>query len=287
VKRLIQIALPLLLLAAAHVAAAKPTQAERPAPAVVEERVAIPVSAQRTMDLHVYSPKSSPKAVIFVSHGAGSSVAAMRKVIDRLVASDFAVLAPLHTDSMTLPAEKRENLQAAFGSRIADMTATAGYARGRFSGVPMGALGYSYGSLIAMMGGGAVDYVAPAKVPEMKAILTFSSPGVIAGLIVPDRAFANLSVPTMMITGTRDTVPGFVTDPAAHLVPFEKSPANGRYALIIDEATHEFVSGSDSRFEEIWTLAMDFYAAHLFGDKSAHERLNGAKPSRGITFRKR
>ncbi len=253
----------------------------------VAEKVALDISPQRTLELHVFVPATKPRAVIFVSHGGGSNVDAMSGVIVRLLKENFAVLAPLHTDSVSLPESKRENLQTAFGSRMADMTATAAYARQRFAGLPLGGLGYSYGSLFAMMAGGAVDYVAPVKVPEMKAVLTFSSAGLIPGLIMPDQAFSRLAVPTMMITGTRDVVPGFAPDPAVHLVPFEKAPAGDRYALIVKDATHEFVDADDARFERVWTTAMSFYEAYLLDDKIALRELAQLAPTDEIDFRKR
>jgi alpha-beta hydrolase superfamily lysophospholipase len=276
----------LLLLGLALVFATTGQAKEAPANPVAEH-VAIPVTAQRQMDLSVFVPAAKAKAVIFLSHGGGSSVDVMHPIIGRLLAEGFAVLAPLHTDSATLPPEKRENLQAAFGSRVADMTATAAYARQRFAGLPLGAFGYSYGSLFTMIGGGAVDYAVPAKIPEMKAVLSFSSPGNIPGLMIPGKAFANLTVPTMMVTGTKDVVPGFVTDPAAHLAAFEGAPAGGRYAIIVDGADHEFIRATDPRFDAVWTLAMDFYKAHLLGDKGAEARFEATEFPSGIELRRR
>jgi hypothetical protein len=250
------------------------------------EHVLLPLPSGRTMDLSVYSPATAPIGVLFLSHGGQSSPRQSEAIIARLTAAGFVTLAPLHSDSSSLPEAQRLSLIAAFGERLADMAATAAYARQRYGGLPMGAVGYSYGSLFALMGGGAADYAAPARVPEFKAILTFSSPGTIPGLIQPDIAFARLEPPTMMVTGTADIVPGFVSNAADHLLSFDRAPAGKRYAIIVDGADHMFAGGQDGAFGAVLATGVDFLRAHMLDDAAALARLR-ATTIPGATLRQR
>jgi hypothetical protein len=77
----------------------------------------------------------------------------------------------------------------------------------------------------------------------VKAVLASRRRGKIPGLIQPS-AYQALAVPTMIVTGTADLVPGLVTDPADHLFPIESAPAGGKYALVVDASDHKLVAGT-------------------------------------------
>lgn len=247
----------------------------------------LPMPSGRQLDLSVYMPATKPVAALFLSHGGGSAPKANEKLIGLLNAEGFVVLAPLHLDSMSVPAADRKSLQTALPERIADMAATAEYARQRFKGLPLGGVGYSYGSLFTSMGIGALDYVAPVRVPEMKAVLNFSSPGIIPGLVNPDAAFPRVAAPMMVITGDKDVVPGFVTNPADHLLGFERAPAGRHVALVVKNGSHEFVAGNEAGFEEAVRLALAFLKAELLGDAVARNALDRFEDSEIIDIRRR
>ena len=170
------------------------------------EIMTVPVQG-RQLRISGFRPASAPQGVLFLSHGAGGSPDRMRPLIDRLLNEGFVIVAPLHRDSMNYQADERDDLQAAFGTRIADLQATSRVAQEMFPELPLGGVGYSYGSLTALIGGGALNDMVGGRVLAMKAVASFSSPGLIPG-VVTDAGLESVEVPTLMVTGTNDVVPG-------------------------------------------------------------------------------
>lgn len=211
---------------------------------------------------------AQPKAVILFSHGAGSWPERYEKLIGALTAQGYAVLAPLHGESMKVPEAERRSLQAVFGERIADMATLAGYAQQHYPGLPLIAGGHSYGTLFALMLGGALTYVADIRNPAVKAVFGFSSPGAIPNLINPI-AYTSVKVPSLIITGEKDVVPGFVTDWHDHLLPFKGTPVTGSYALVIKAGLHDLVGGANSEtYDVAQAVVQDFLARTVSGETS-------------------
>ncbi|WP_299309129.1 hypothetical protein [uncultured Croceicoccus sp.] len=271
-------------LCACNTATASPPQSVADTPPAAT-MVTVPVDG-RELRISVFRPAEAPRGVLFLSHGAGGSPEMMRPLIDRLIGAGFAVVAPLHRDSMTYPAQDREDLQSAFATRIADLQATSAVADRLFPGLPYGGVGYSYGSLFALIGGGALKDMVGASVPAMKAVATFSSPGLIPG-VVTDAGLQGVSVPTLMITGTRDMVTGFIPDPAAHVHYFENEPAGGRYLAIVDGASHDFVYGQEPGYDAAIDITVRFLQAYVLGDGAALRMLNDTESRGLIEFRRR
>lgn len=248
----------------------------------------VPVSGPdgRTVDILIVA-SAQPKGVLLVSHGGNSSPAAMRAVFDQAASEGFAVVAPTHTDSLSLAAERRTDLQGAFATRIADMQVAAGLVAQRFPGLPIGALGYSYGSLTALIAAGGLSPMIPGEVPGLKAAVMFSSPGPIAGLTDMPGAFAAVDVPVLLVTGTADTVPGFVSDPARHLVYFDSLPAGDRTALVVKDATHLFLAGREPGMEEVAPLVLDFLRGRVLDEEAAGQRYDAADSTAQFEVRRR
>ncbi|CAL4868566.1 hypothetical protein MMA231_02854 [Asticcacaulis sp. MM231] len=207
----------------------------------------------------------NPRGVVLFSHGGGSWPEQYDKMGAFLLKQGFAVLAPLHTDSVKIPEDKRATLQSSFPQRIADMAAVAAYAKSAYKDLPQIAAGHSYGSLFALMLGGGLDYVAPLYTPDVKAVVCFSSPGAIPSLINPT-SYSTLKAPLLMVTGDADTVPGFVTDWHDHLLPFEGTTVKESYALIIKGGGHELISGADPvRFALASDVTRQFLGHEILG----------------------
>lgn len=248
------------------------TAVERSTAAVTPVEIGVQATPTREARVLVYAP-TRPKGVILFSHAASASPDRYQLLFARLNAKGYAVLAPLHVDSRSHPDTGRYTLQTAFGERIADMAAVAQLAGTRFPRLPAAAMGHSYGALLAQMQGGALRYVADARAPAVRAVVSFSSPGNIPGLIQPP-AYTTLAVPTLMVTGTADTVPGFVTNWEDHLRAFREAPAGGRYALTLPGGDHYAIIGGDlQRFERAVAATVAFLDAHLLGDEAARRRL--------------
>lgn len=275
------------LLAALPIACAAST--DRPEGALAKtaaSSVTLTAPDGRSVDLTVVAPAHAHGVILF-SHGAGSSPGVTRALFESWAAKGFAVLAPTHTDSLTVPAERRTPFQAALATRVVDMKLAAAHAGKIWPRLPLAEVGYSYGSLIALMGGGAVSSVIPGSVPGVKAVVMFSSPGPIPPLTSAPGAFAKVTAPTLLVTGTADIVPGFVTEPSRHLVYFDGLPAGDRTALVVKDATHEFIRGNQPGWNEVAQLVADFLASRVLGDASAGERFGAAKSSARVEVRRR
>lgn len=240
----------------------------------------------RSVDVTILTPQD-PVGVLLFSHGGGSSPEGMRPILDRLVAEGFVVLAPMHTDSRAMPADRRTDIFGAFPTRVADLKATAAFVAERYPDLPLGTFGYSYGSLIAIVGAGALMPAIDGQIEGLDAVVMFSSPGPIPVLTDPPGAFADVEEPTLLITGTADVVPQFVPDPKSHLVYFERLPAGDHTALVVKGATHGFVAGTEPGIEEVSPLVLAFLRSRMLGDPAATARFDAAQSSDRVDVRRR
>ena len=248
----------------------------------------------RDLDLTVVRP-AAVKGVVLFSHAAGATPQAYAALFDLWSRAGFMVVAPLHVDSRRHPRVADYTLQTAFPLRIADMAAAGAFAANVAPGAPVAAAGHSYGSLNAMIRGGALEAMIHGRDPATKAVLAFSSPGMIPGLIGPD-AYGALTTPLMMITGDRDVMPGFIPEASAHLVPFETSPAGGKYLWLGKGVDHFFGNaimgaGKDpaqsAAFDQAADLSVVFLKATLLGDASAKTTLASHASTPIAEFRRR
>ena len=237
----------------------------------------------RQVEIRVFAPVR-PKGVLVFGHGASGSPDRYAALFARLNSAGYAVMAPVHVDSPQNPDHANYNLQTAFMERIADVRATARSAAERFPGIPVAAAGHSYGALFAQMQGGALRYISDARAPEVRAVVSFSSPGIIPGLVQPAAAFTTLTVPSLTVTGTADVVPGFVSNWEDHLVAYRGAPAGGRYAFVLPGGEHGLiVGGASEQFERTVAVTILFLDAYLLGDARARRHLDA--PTSGLERR--
>jgi len=255
------LALVLTMLAVAQHAVAAPT-ATRP----------LQVSPGRAITLAIWEPAQARGVVLF-SSGHGAWPERYERLLQTWADAGFVVLAPLHVDSVRYPEREKFSLQQGFGERLADMRATSAYARARWPGLPVAAAGHSLGTLISAVQGGALAGLGPLRDPGVVAVLGYSSPGRIPGLIGPD-AYATLAVPLLLVTGDEDLVPGFVTDPADHLYPVQTAPAGDRQAVVLAGGGHNLIGGEpEALFERARQLGTAFLQAELLDDPRARQLL--------------
>ncbi len=238
----------------------------------IEETVPLQSSETRSTVMHIWRPQH-PTGTLLFSTGHGSWPERYHAMIKALVADGYAVFAPLHVDSVHYPDRGQFTLEQGFTERLADMRAARKQASALLGALPSAAMGHSFGSLIAMCLGGALANIGPFRDPDVSAVLAFSSPGKIPGLIAPV-AYQSLNVPTMMITGAKDVVPGFVTDPTDHLFPITSSPAENKYSLVLNSAEHDLVGQSTSPlFDKAKAAARLFINAYVPFDPAAKTAL--------------
>lgn len=220
--------------------------------------VPLQVSAERATTLAVWEP-SQVRGVVLFSTGHGSWPERYDGLLTAWRDAGFAVVAPLHVDSVKYPGREKFSMQQGFGERLADMKAASGYAAARWPGVPVAAGGHSYGTLISLALGGAMADMAPLRDPSVVAVIGYSSPGRIPGLITPT-TYASLAVPVLIVTGDQDLVPGFVADAKDHLYPVESAPAGDKVALVLAGGDHNLIGGEP---EALYARARDVGTAFL------------------------
>ena len=186
-----------------------------------------------------------------------------------------------------MPADRRTDLRGALPTRVADMSAAAVYAEQHYPGMPVGVFGYSYGSLIATVSAGALQPMFDGQVADLAAVVMFSSPGPVAGVTDSPGAFADVTEPTLLVTGTADVVDGFVEDPVAHLVYHNSLPAGDHTALVVTDGTHSFLGGGEPGMDEVAPLVIDFLRSRMLGDGEARARFDAAQSTPRVTISRR
>ncbi len=247
--------------------------------AVVQHAVAAPTATRplqvapgRATTLAIWEPAQVRGVVVF-SSGHGAWPERYERLLQAWADAGFVVLAPLHVDSLKYPGREAFSLQQGFGERLADMRATSAYAHAHWPDVPVAAAGHSLGTLISAVLGGALAGLGPLRDPTVVAVLGYSSPGRIAGLIGPD-SYASLAVPLLLVTGDEDRVPGFVSDPADHLYPVQTAPAGDASAVVLAGGGHDLVGGEPALlFERALQLGTAFLQAELLDDPRARQLL--------------
>lgn len=235
-------------------------------------KVPLQVSPGRATTLAIWEPAQARGVVLF-SSGHGAWPERYERLLQTWADAGFVLLAPLHVDSVRYPEREKFSLQQGFGERLADMRATSAYARARWPGLPVAAAGHSLGTLISAVQGGALAGLGPLRDPGVVAVLGYSSPGRIPGLIGPD-AYATLAVPLLLVTGDEDRVPGFVSDPADHLYPVLTAPAGDRQAVVLAGGGHNLIGGEpEALFERALQLGTAFLQAELLDDPRARQLL--------------
>ncbi|WP_404367332.1 hypothetical protein AB5I39_12595 [Sphingomonas sp. MMS24-J45] len=247
----------------------------------VTETIDLTVSATRSTKMTIWRP-TVVRGVALFSTGHGSWPERYERLAALLVANGFAVLAPLHVDSMQYPDRAKFGMMNGFLERFADLRATSGYADGHFAGLPIIAVGHSFGSLVSMCLGGALPYMGKLRNPAVKAVLCFSSPGKIPNLVQPT-AYAGLAVPTMLVTGTKDLVTGWVTDPADHLFPIESAPAGDKFGLVIGDGDHGLVANA-AAFARAEPAVTQFVRGYGLNQAAARRRLKAFRAADGDRF---
>ena len=235
--------------------------------------VPLQVSPNRATTLTVWKP-TQVRGVVLFSTGHGAWPERYDRLLQAWCDAGFVVLAPLHVDSVKYPERDKFSLQQSFGERLADMRATSAYAAAHWPKVPVAAGGHSLGTLISLVLGGALADLGPLRDPSVTAVVGFSSPGKIPGLVGPN-SYASLAVPLLLVTSDKDVVPGFVTDPADHLYPVESAPAGNKTAVVLTGGGHNLIGGEpEPLFARARQLGTAFLQAELMADVQARKLLN-------------
>lgn len=248
--------------------------------------VALQVTPQRATHMYTWVPEKV-KSVVFFSTGHGSWPDKYDALALAWKAAGFAVIAPIHVDSLHHPDREKFIREASFSERISDMKAASAYSARTWPGKPVIAAGHSFGTLTALCLGGALPNLGNFRDPTIKAVMGFSSPGRIPGLIGPD-AYASDALPVMIVTGDQDTVPGLVADWHDHFLPVQSSPAGNKFGVAYEGASHELIGHpNDPKFTSAIAVSSMFLRAYGLGDRAAKAKLIEDEGTTGASWIKR
>jgi alpha-beta hydrolase superfamily lysophospholipase len=249
--------------------------------AAAPETLTLPVSNGRSLPVSLWNGAGKGPVVIFL-HGMGGEPAAYRALFDRWVADGITVVAPTEPDSHSNPDFAKIDLPTGFGMRTEDMMVTRGYVAQRFAGRKVFLAGHSYGSLFAMMGGGAITAAGPLSGPPIAGVVAFSSPGKIPGVVQPT-TFASMKAPLLLFTGTEDTVPGFVPNATDHRFAFDTAAPGDKMLVTFKGGNHDLVARPGKPFDTAAALSARFIDAYAKADPKAEAAVRAFPSTADLT----
>ncbi len=275
----------------------------------IEDFTILDPARGREIPVRIYLPASKePAPVVLFSHGLGGSREGSSYLGKHWAARGYAAVFLQHPGSdsgvwKNVPSSERMaamNRAASAGNlilRTGDVRAaldalarwnvTPGHALcGRLDPGRTGMSGHSFGAVTTQAVSGQTFHVAgtSATDPRIKAAIAFS-PGV-PRRGDPARAFGSVSIPWMLLTGTRDvSIIGNASAESRQQV-FPALPPGSKYELVLDGAEHSaFTDSRDmpgrrnpAHHRSILAVTTAFWDTFLKGDKAAGDWLNGNGP---------
>jgi predicted dienelactone hydrolase len=222
-------------------------------PVATVETLTVP-DARRSTDVvaKIYYPDASGVfPVIVFSHGLGGNKNAFEVVARHWASRGYISIHPTHDDRgigltdgrMILPPDR-------VAARVRDIVAmldaldhiekVVPALSGRIDRGRLAVAGHSYGAFVAMLAGGVTVEAGDGTNrgfgdPRVRCVLPVSPAGR-GDYGFNDRSWANLDVPALFITGTRDVRGGRASD--WRMEPYRFSPAGGKYLVVIEDAAH-------------------------------------------------
>ena len=202
----------------------------------------------------VYPTAADTYPLVLFSHGAYSAGDMYDDLLCVWAAQGYVVLAPTHLDSTKRGTERYDpRVAVIWPTRVRELTALLDQAErgdlslpafeGKLDTERVAAVGHSLGALVAMAltGLSAIDAESGARVehrdPRFDVFVSLAGPGELP--FVPDDAWDRLTLPGLVLTGTKDVAMG---DTGRSWTwrrrPFDLSPPGDRYLLVIDGGDH-------------------------------------------------
>ena len=264
---------------------------------VVELMVLRDRSRKKELQLRVSYPMTGDALpVIVFSHGTAGSKDDYQLLIQHWCSHGYLCIQPNHSDAGPLGGRRTPESFRDWASRPHDVSVVIASLNEIARAIPrlrercdfehIGVGGHSFGAHTAQLlgglaardpDGGTVSY----RDPRVSAVLMLSPQG--RGRLHRPDAWAEFSVPTMSITGTKDR--GRNGEPYTwRLDPFELSPPGDKYLIVIADADHEFggIPRSSAQFpyaydEAVAGIVLEesviFWDAYLKGDLEAKHAL--------------
>jgi len=265
----------------------------------------------RDVPVRVYLPaERTPAPVVLFSHGLGGSREGNAYLGQHWAARGYVVVFTQHPGSdasvwkdkppaARLAALKRAANAQNFLRRVKDIhlvldqlelwnTNQASPLAGRLDLKRIGMSGHSFGAMTTQAVSGQHFQFGNAlgADPRIKAAIMFSPSNPRRG--DPKQAFGSVSIPWMLMTGTKDVAPIGDATVASRLAVFPALPPGGKYELVLDRAEHSAFSDrplpgdtekrNPNHHRVILALSTAFWDAYLQGDAAAKVWLDGNGP---------
>lgn len=271
----------------------------------------VDASRTRTIPVRIYLPAQVMKSpVVLFSHGLGGSREGSAYLGRHWSARGYVVVFVQHPGSDQSvwqgvpPAERMQALQKAasvdaYMQRVFDVPAVLDQLarwnrddshamKGRLDLRRVGMSGHSFGAVTtqSVSGQSGPGGRQPFTDKRIDAAIIMS-PSVPRQLPAA-RAFANVQVPWLLMTGTNDTAPIGNQDMASRLGVFPALPEGGKYELVLDGAEHSVFTDralpgdakprNPAHHPAILAISTAFWDAWLRKDKAARAWLDGEGP---------
>jgi predicted dienelactone hydrolase len=279
-------------------------------PAHVVDLVVDDAERGREIPLRIYLPAGdAPAPVVLFSHGLGGSREGYAYLGQHWAARGYAVVALQHPGSddavwrdvpprQRLAALREAASPANFLLRVHDVPAVLDQLE-RWNGEAdhplaghldldtVGMAGHSFGAVTtqAVAGQSVGRGRQPFTDERIDAALALSPSSPRRGS--PQRAFGQVEIPWMLMTGTEDVAPIGDADVASRLAVFPALPPGAKYELVLDGAQHSAFSDrplpgdaprNPNHHRAILTLSTAFWDAWLRDDPAARAWLDGDGP---------
>lgn len=265
---------------------------------------------QREIPIRIYLPEANQASpVVLFSHGLGGSREGSGYLGEHWAARGYVTVYLQHPGSDTgvwkdvaKLRRMREMRKAAsmdnFLLRVKDVSAvldelerwskTDGHSlAGKMDLRKVGMSGHSFGAVTTQaVSGQKTNTNASFTDARIAAALIMSPSTPKRGS--PKTAFGEVSLPWMLMTGTKDTAPVGGADVASRLAVFPALPPGNKYELVLFEAEHsaftdrslpgDTVPRNKNHHRAVLALSTAFWDAFLLEKKSAQEWLDGDGP---------
>jgi predicted dienelactone hydrolase len=266
---------------------------------------------RRDIPIRVYLPETkSPAPVVLFSHGLGGSREGSAYLGKHWAARGYVTVYLQHPGSDTsvwksAPAGQRMAAMrnaadvSNFLLRVKDVPAVldqlerwrkmAGHAlEGRLNLAQVGMSGHSFGAITtqAVSGQRTADGMDVFTDPRIAAAVIMSPSSPRRG--TPQAAFGQVSLPWMLMTGTRDIAPIGNADMASRLAVFPALPAGAKYELVLHDAEHSAFTDralpgdsaprNPNHHRVVLALSTAFWDGFLLNNASARKWLGGDGP---------
>jgi predicted dienelactone hydrolase len=263
----------------------------------------------RDLPVRIYLPADQKAApVVLFSHGLGGSRAGSKFLGEQWAARGYVAVFLQHPGSddatwkNSAPMERMESLREAaslgnFLLRVKDVPAVldqlevwnkSGPLAGRLDMTKVGMSGHSFGALTTEAVSGETLPASGKKLTDarIRAAVIFSPSA--PRSTTAERAFGDVKVPWLLMTGTNDVAAIGDADMNSRLSVYPALHGAPKYQVVLDKAEHSAFTDralpgdreprNPNHLRVILALSTAFWDAYLRGDKDALGWLNGAGP---------